>query len=96
MYGKNNNRAGLTCVRPKMQIVGGKDTTPPNVPGGARFIPRRDRETIAHAFYALGRSVQWLSRTNRLPHREIEVIIRNEHESRLNRIEALFAGRCAA
>lgn len=83
-------------MRPKMQIVGGKDTTPPNVPGGARFIPRRDKETIEHAFFVLGRSVQWLSRTNRVPHRDIEAIIREGSDNRLRRVEALFTERCAA
>jgi hypothetical protein len=95
MLGQNNlKRATLADV--KLQLVGGNDTTPPNVPGGARFIPRRDRKTIAYAFFALGRSIQWLSRTNRLPHREIEVILRDEHEDRANRVEVLFTGRLTA
>lgn len=87
---QNITRKGPTLVVSKPQIVDGNNTTPPNVPGGQRFVPRRDREVIAYAFFVLGRSIQWLSRTNRLPHRTIEGIIRDEHENRLARVESLF------
>lgn len=73
-------------VRPKLQVVAGQDPSPsPTTPSVSRFIPRRDRETMAYAFFTLGKSLYWLARTNRLAHRDVELILREQHQELMDR-----------
>lgn len=54
---------------------------PPTTPGAQQFLPRRDRQVVAHAFHALNRSVRWLAKVNRVSEKLIEDIIRDERSS---------------
>lgn len=74
---QSNSLTG-THSRPKVQSIDSFRPTPPTSPGAQRFMARRDRETVAYAYHALGRSVRWLAKTNRVSERIIEDIIRDD------------------
>lgn len=72
------------------------DPTKPNQPGAKRMrrIPRSDRETIAFAFFVLGRSVRWLQSTNKpFRHVDIEEALREKYDEMAGRFRAVDAER---
>jgi hypothetical protein len=71
-----------TRERCKVQAIDSiQRNPPPTTPGAQQFLPRRDRQVVAHAFHALNRSVRWLAKVNRVSEKLIEDIIRDERSS---------------
>lgn len=64
--------------RSKVQSIDSQRPTPPSNPAPGKWVPRRDRDTIANAFHVLGRSVRWLAKVNDVTEAMIEGIIRDE------------------
>lgn len=85
----NHARKGAASEIRNLQVVVDNTTKGPDnspTPGAQRFIPRDDRRAMAHAFYALGRTVRWLKRVNKgLTEREIEDVLREQYREALRR-----------